>query len=52
MKSPKVEEHLLMLQSSVEWMVGMANLAILPHLFDFFTRRPCKKRKDKAKQWM
>lgn len=43
MKSPKVEEHLLILQSSVEWMVGMANLAILPHLFDFFYQTPLQK---------
>lgn len=25
-----------MLQSAVEWMVGMVNLAIPPDLFDFF----------------
>lgn len=43
-----------MLQSAVEWMVGMVNLAIPPDLFDFFfyTRLPYKKSKDKANQWM
>lgn len=42
-----------MLQSAVEWLVGMVNLAIPPDLFDFFlTRLPYKKSKDKANQWM